>query len=78
LWAFRSSFKVPGQLFSLYLLLNGFERLLIEQIRVNNTFSFLGLEVTQAMVIASALIIAGLIGLLAVKKIAPPHVQSGS
>lgn len=78
LWALRTSFRVPGQLFSFYLLLNGVERLLIEQIRVNNTFSFLGLEVTQAMVIASALIIAGLIGLLAVKKIAPSHASSGS
>lgn len=51
--------KCPGMLFGVYLLLQGIERLLIESIRVNNKLHFLGMEVTQAQMIATGLIIAG-------------------
>ena len=47
-------------LFGIYLTLQGIERLLIESIRVNNKFNLLGIEVTQAQIIATCLIIAGL------------------
>ena len=68
IWAVRKRFSVTGKLFSFYLLLNGTERLLIEQIRVNNEFRLLGMMVTQAEVIAVCLIITGITGLLVLKK----------
>ncbi|MCD2515954.1 prolipoprotein diacylglyceryl transferase [Massilia sp. G4R7] len=52
-----------GCLFSLYLLLAGMERLLIEQIRVNPPYSFAGIHATQAQLITAGMIAAGLIGL---------------
>lgn len=63
LWWIRKRMGNVGLMFSLYLLLNGIERLAIEQIRVNNRFQLLGLEVTQAEVIATLLIMAGSTGL---------------
>lgn len=51
--------KLPGMLFGIYLTLQGIERLLIEQIRVNNKFHILGMEVTQAQMIATGLILFG-------------------
>ena len=47
-------------LFGIYLSLQGIERLLIEQIRVNNKLHFLGFEFTQAQLIATGLILSGL------------------
>ncbi len=63
LWGIRKRFSATGMLFSLYLSLNGIERLLIEQIRVNNKFDLLGMNVTQAEVIAVTLILLGVSGL---------------
>lgn len=60
LWAVRKRLKPYGALFALYLILNGLERFLIEKIRVNNEFDFLGLKVTQAEVIAVGLILVGI------------------
>ena len=51
--------KYPGMLFGIYLTLQGVERLLIESIRVNNKFHVFGMEVTQAQMIATGLILAG-------------------
>lgn len=51
--------KLPGMLFGMYLTMQGIERLLIESIRVNNKFHVFGMEVTQAQMIATGLIIAG-------------------
>jgi prolipoprotein diacylglyceryl transferase len=62
LWIVRKKFKVPGFLFSIYLILNGTERLLIEQLRVNIRYDFMGMKVTQATIIAICLIIAGVAG----------------
>ena len=76
LWLLRERLKTTGKLFSLYLLFNGFERLLIEQIRVNNTFTLLGLQVTQAMVIASVLIAMGVAGLFLVHKVNTVRAES--
>jgi phosphatidylglycerol:prolipoprotein diacylglycerol transferase len=47
-------------LFSIYLMFNGIERFLIEKIRVNNVFDFLGMQVTQAEVISTLMFLAGL------------------
>ncbi len=63
LWSLRKHPYQSGWLFSLYFVVNGIERFLIELIRVNNRLDFFGLSVTQAEVIAVSLVAAGLIGL---------------
>ena len=63
LWAIRKHPFQSGWLFSVYLVLAGIERLLIEQIRVNNQFELLGLHVTQAEFIATGFLIAGIAGM---------------
>lgn len=65
LWLLRFHKHRPGYLFSLFLLLAGFERILIEKIRVNVRYDVLGAYVTQAEAISFLLIIAGLAGILA-------------
>jgi phosphatidylglycerol:prolipoprotein diacylglycerol transferase len=63
LWALRRHpFKI-GWLFSLYVLLAGLERLLIEQIRVNPVLDFGSFHATQAQVIAVGLAVCGLLGM---------------
>ncbi|HVX49232.1 MAG TPA: prolipoprotein diacylglyceryl transferase family protein [Chitinophagaceae bacterium] len=59
LWAIRKKLKIPGRLFAVYLMFNGVERFLIEQIRVNTRYSFFGIEPTQAEIISLALVLAG-------------------
>ena len=63
LWFIRKRLVIPGYLFSIYLMFNGIERFLIEKIRVNIKHNFLGMQVTQAEIISSVLIILGIIGL---------------
>jgi phosphatidylglycerol:prolipoprotein diacylglycerol transferase len=65
LWTLRFHRHRPGYLFSLFLVLAGFERILIEKIRVNVRYDVLGVHVTQAEAISFLLIIAGLAGTLA-------------
>ncbi len=67
LWIFRKSFVVPGMMFCTYLVFNGVERFLIEQIRVNVQFELLGMMVTQAQVISASLIFIGLAGVVFLK-----------
>lgn len=64
LWALRKHPFLNGWLFFVYLVFNGLERFLIEQIRVNNTFSLLGLTVTQAEVIATLTFVVGVVGVV--------------
>jgi phosphatidylglycerol---prolipoprotein diacylglyceryl transferase len=64
LWLLRFHKHRPGYLFSLFLLFAGFERILIEKIRVNARYDILGAYVTQAEAISFLLIIAGLGGVL--------------
>jgi phosphatidylglycerol:prolipoprotein diacylglycerol transferase len=59
LWAFRKRLKIPGTLFAFYLILNGLERFFIEKIRVNKRLDFFGLQPTQAEVISTLLVLAG-------------------
>jgi phosphatidylglycerol---prolipoprotein diacylglyceryl transferase len=63
LWLLRKRITTPGVMFSLYLLLNGCERLGIESIRVNTKYNILG-GVTQAQIIATCLIIIGILGIV--------------
>lgn len=60
LWMLRKRIKVPGLLFGIYLVFNGIERFFIERIRVNVKMDFLGMEITQAQLISSGIIIAGI------------------
>ncbi len=65
LWGLRKLPVRPGWLFCVYLLLCGLERSIIELIRINPTISLLGLQVTQAQIIAAALMLLGAIGVAA-------------
>jgi phosphatidylglycerol:prolipoprotein diacylglycerol transferase len=64
LWALRRHPFRAGWLFSLYLVLNGLERVLIEQIRVNPEYTLFGVTPTQAEIISVLLIGAGVAGLV--------------
>ena len=64
LWGLRRRFKKPGVLFGIYLMFNGLERFLIEKIRVNPPYKFLGIEATQAELISTSLFLAGLVTLV--------------
>jgi phosphatidylglycerol:prolipoprotein diacylglycerol transferase len=65
LWAVRKHPFRAGWLFSLYMLLAGLERLLIEQIRVNPVFDVGPVHATQAEMVAAVLIAGGLAGMAA-------------
>jgi phosphatidylglycerol---prolipoprotein diacylglyceryl transferase len=62
LWALRNRFKTAGMLFFFYLIFNGVQRFALEQIRVNEKHSFLGIQATQAEFIAAAFVLIGVIG----------------
>jgi phosphatidylglycerol:prolipoprotein diacylglycerol transferase len=68
LWSLRKRLKTPGNLFAIYLILNGIERFLIEHIRVNSKYDIWGLHPTQAELISSGLVIAGVAILLVLNK----------
>lgn len=61
LWGLRKKLKPAGSIFFLFLFLNGLERFFIEKIRVNEPV--IG-SITQAEIIASVLMIAGIGGLI--------------
>jgi prolipoprotein diacylglyceryltransferase len=61
LWRIRKRVHIAGRLFAIYLFVNGVERLLIEQIRVNTKYSIFGFHPTQAEIIATLLIISGIV-----------------
>jgi phosphatidylglycerol---prolipoprotein diacylglyceryl transferase len=68
LWSIRKKINIPGMLFSIYLIMNGMERFLIESIRVNSLYHIGGLAVTQAQLISSSLIILGIFGVWYTRK----------
>jgi prolipoprotein diacylglyceryltransferase len=68
LWALRKRLRVPGQLFAIYLILNGLERFLVEKIRVNTKYDFFGFHPTQAEIISFLLVLSGVIMLVFLKK----------
>ena len=49
-------------LFSIMLIIMGTQRFLMEKIRVNNKYHFIGIETTQAEMISILIIILGIIG----------------
>jgi len=68
LWKLRRHAHAPGWLFGVYLLLAGVERFLVELIRVNTTYTILGAQITQAQIIATACVVAGIVVCLWRKK----------
>jgi phosphatidylglycerol:prolipoprotein diacylglycerol transferase len=60
LWGLRKHPYMNGWLFGLYLIFNGVERYLIEQIRVNNVLDFIFFQATQAEVIAVLTVLTGI------------------
>lgn len=67
-WSIRKRIKTPGYIFSIYLILNGLERFIIEKIRVNFRYNVLGFNLSQAEIIALLLILAGIILMFIFKK----------
>lgn len=62
-----------GWLFSVYLVLVGIERLIIEQIRTNPVLSVLGIHATQAQMIAVVMIVLGVLGIAVLtRRVAAP------
>ena len=64
LWAIRRKIKAPGVMFSIYLIMNGIERFLVETIRVNTTYSIFGLHPTQAELISAIFVLVGIGGII--------------
>ena len=62
LWGIRKKITIPGVLFCVYMIVNGMERFAIEKIRVNSTYQIFGIHITQAEIISSFMVIAGIIG----------------
>jgi phosphatidylglycerol---prolipoprotein diacylglyceryl transferase len=69
LWSIRKKINIPGMLFSIYLIFNGLERFFIEKIRVNTKYHIGGMEITQAEIISTFLVILGIIGIIFTFKI---------
>jgi phosphatidylglycerol:prolipoprotein diacylglycerol transferase len=67
MWSFRKKVRQPGILTGIYLIFAGVERLLVEQIRVNNKYDFLPFQPTQAELISVFLIIFGIVFLVKAK-----------
>jgi len=68
LWGIRKKIKTPVVLFGIYLIVNGMERYLVESIRVNKNYDFLGLHASQAQFIALGLVLVGIVTLLLARK----------
>ena len=68
LWAIRKRIKTPYVIFGIYLAINGTERFLVESIRVNKVYPVLGVQLSQAQIIAILLVISGLVTVLLAKK----------
>jgi phosphatidylglycerol:prolipoprotein diacylglycerol transferase len=64
LWRMRKHPYRAGWLFSLYLLLAGAERLLIERIRDNVVFHIFGISATQAEMLSVGFIVLGIAGVV--------------
>lgn len=60
LWRLKKHVQTPLVIFSVYLMMNGFERFWIEKIRVNEVINLAGMSVTQAEIIATLTFFTGL------------------
>ncbi len=62
LWSLRRRFKWAGAIFYLYLILMSIERYLVEFIRVNPRYDFMGAQLSQAQLISIGLMLIGIGG----------------
>jgi phosphatidylglycerol:prolipoprotein diacylglycerol transferase len=76
MWMLRRKITQPGILTGMYLIFAGSERFLIEKIRVNNRIHSLPFEPTQAELISTFLILAGIIFLFFSKKWFPKSIPN--
>lgn len=63
LWVLRKRVKFTGFIFFLYATLMSIERFLIEYIRVNPRYDFLGQQLSQAQIISIGIFFVGIIGM---------------
>jgi prolipoprotein diacylglyceryl transferase len=59
----RKKIHIPGMMFSLFLIIYGAQRFMMELLRVNNKYNVFGLQFTQAELISVFMIIAGISGI---------------
>jgi phosphatidylglycerol:prolipoprotein diacylglycerol transferase len=68
LWAIRKRINTAGILFFIYLIVNGLERFFVEKVRINTTCEIFGAKITQAEIISTLLVLAGIVGIILLKK----------
>ncbi|GBL35088.1 hypothetical protein EMGBS15_06830 [Filimonas sp.] len=78
LWFIRKKMVVPLGIFSVYLILNGIERFLIEQIRVNYKYDWGFIQPTQAEILAVVISLCGVLLFLFRKPIDKMNVPGAS
>lgn len=61
LMSLRKKITIPGQMFAIYLVMNGLERFFIEKIRVNTKYDIWGFHPTQAEIISTLLVLGGIV-----------------
>lgn len=76
LMAIRNKVTIPGVMFGIYLIMNGAERFFVEKIRVNTKYDIFGFHPTQAEIIASLLVIGGVILIWYARKTNPAKTAS--
>ena len=75
-WMARKKITQPGIMTGIYFIFAGGERFFIEKIRVNNKYTFLPFQPTQAELISTILIIFGIVFLLKSKSWFPKNIQT--
>ncbi len=68
MWLCRRKIKIPGQMFFIFILCNGLERLLIEFIKINTLHCVFNVCLTQAQYIAVIFCLIGIAGLAITSK----------
>jgi prolipoprotein diacylglyceryl transferase len=74
-WMVRKKITQPGIITGIYFIFAGGERFFIEKIRVNNKYTFLPFQPTQAELISVILIIIGIVFLVKSKSWFPKNIQ---
>jgi len=74
-WVIRKKISQPGIITGIYFIFAGGERFFIEKIRVNNKYTSLPFQPTQAELISTILIILGIVFLLKSKSWFPKNIQ---
>ena len=74
-WMIRKKITQPGIITGIYFIFAGGERFFIEKIRVNNKYTFLPFQPTQAELISVILIILGIVFLVKSKSWFPKNIQ---